>query len=110
MMSWIFLLLAILFEVAGTICMKLSEGFTKWLPSLLIFILYGLSLGAMVLSLKKIEISVVYAIWSGLGTALITVAGFLWFHEPVTAFKIISIGLIIIGVVGLEAGTAAVTP
>jgi len=55
-----------------------------------------------VFALKKIDVSVAYAIWAGIGTALIVAVGVLWFKEPVTALKIISLGLIIIGVIGLN--------
>ena len=104
-MSWVFLLLAILLEVSGTICMKLSEGFTRWGPAVLMFLLYGLSFSALTFVLKKIDVSVAYAIWSGLGTALIGTVGMVWFREPATALKLVSIGLIVMGVVGLNLGT-----
>lgn len=101
-MSWVYLFLAILLEVSSTTCLKLSQGFTKLLPSVLLFILYGFSFISFSLALKKIEISVAYAIWSGVGTTLIATVGILWFREPLSALKIISIGLIIIGVIGLR--------
>ncbi len=101
-MSIFYLIIAIIFEVAGTTCMKLSYGFTKAVPSILMIILYLLSLGSLTFALKKIDVSVAYAIWAGIGTALIVAVGILWFKEPVTALKIISLGLIIIGVIGLN--------
>ena len=101
-MSWLYLILAIIFEVSGTICMKLSQVFTKKLPSILIFILYGFSFTLFSLALKKIDVGVAYAVWSGVGTALITTVGIVWFLETLTALKIISIGLIVIGVIGLH--------
>ena len=101
-MSWLYLVLAIILEVVGTTSMKLSQGFTKVLPSVLMFIAYGLSLSALTLALKTIDISVAYAVWSGLGTALIATVGVLWMREPLTALKVVSIVLIIIGVIGLN--------
>lgn len=101
-MSWVYLTLAILLEVGGTTSMKLSQGFTKLLPSILIFILYGLSFGSLTLALKGIDVSIAYAVWSGLGIALIALVGIFWFNEPAGAFKIISLGLIIVGVIGLN--------
>jgi small multidrug resistance pump len=101
-MTWLYLVLAILLEVSGTTCMKLSEGFTRMVPSILLVVFYTLSLGMLTLALKKIDVSVAYAIWSGVGTALIATIGVLWFKEPATALKLISLGLIIIGVVGLN--------
>jgi small multidrug resistance pump len=82
--------------------MKLSQGFTKVLPSVLVFLFYGLSLSALTLALKRIDVSVAYAVWSGLGTALIASVGVLWLKEPLNTLKIISLMLIIIGVIGLN--------
>lgn len=101
-MQWLFLLFTILFEVAGTTSLKLSQGFTRLLPSILVVVCYGVSFYLLSLTLKKIDVSVAYAIWSGLGTALVTIVGILWFKEPLTAIKIISIALIIFGVIGLN--------
>ena len=103
-MTWTYLALAILLEVAGTTCMKLSDGFTKMVPSILLFVFYTLSFGMLTLALKRIDVSIAYAVWSGVGTALIATVGVLWFREPMTALKLISLGLIIIGVVGLNLG------
>src|SRR5882762_742807 len=103
-MQWLFLLLTILSEVAGTTSLKFSQGFTRPLPALLVIVFYGLSFYLLSLTLKKMEVSIACAIWSGLGTALVTVVGILWFKEPAIAIKIISIGLIILGVIGLNLG------
>lgn len=102
MISWVFLLVAILSEVAGTILMKMSAGLTKLVPTIAMFVLYGVSFAALALTLKTIDVSVSYAIWSGLGTAVIAVAAYFIFGEPLGGIKIASICLIIIGVVGLN--------
>ena len=107
MTPWLLLVAAIVFEVAGTTSMKLSAGFTKVLPSVLLFVFYALAFGALTLTLKKMEVSFVYAIWSGLGTALVTLIGILYFKESANIFKIASIGLIILGVVGLHLSSTA---
>jgi len=99
---WFYLVLAIITEVAGTTFLKLSDGMTKVVPIILTFALYGISFVFLGLCLKKIDVGVSYAIWSGLGTALITVVGFIYFKEPMSALKVASIALIIIGVVGLN--------
>ena len=96
------LLLAIIFEVFGTTCMKLSEGFSKLLPSILIFVFYAISFTVFTFALKKLDVSIAYAIWAGLGTALITVIGIFWFKEPVNALKMASLVLVVVGVVGLN--------
>jgi small multidrug resistance pump len=96
------LLLAIGFEICGTTCMKLSEGFSKLVPSVLIFVFYAISFFIFTLALKRIDVSIAYAIWSGLGTAFITVIGILWFKEPASALKLISLIVVIAGVIGLH--------
>lgn len=101
--SWIYLIAAILFEVSGTTCMKLSEGFTKLVPSVLIFIFYGLCFSFLTLALKRLEVSVAYSVWAGLGTVLIAIIGIIWFRESVTFIKLLSIALIIMGVIGINA-------
>ncbi|OIQ00302.1 MAG: hypothetical protein AUK35_04065 [Zetaproteobacteria bacterium CG2_30_46_52] len=102
MQSWIFLMAAIFLEVAGTISMKLSDGFTKLTPSILMGMFYAASIVALTFALKKFEVSVAYSIWAGVGTALIAVAGIIYFKEPATMMKVGSITLIIVGVVGLH--------
>jgi small multidrug resistance pump len=96
------LLLAIAFEVCGTTCMKFSQGFSKLLPSILIFVFYALSFFFLTLALKGLDVSISYAIWAGLGTALITVIGIFWFKEPVNALKMVSLIIVVAGVIGLN--------
>jgi small multidrug resistance pump len=100
--SWLYLAGAIILEIAGTTSMKLSEGLTRLVPSILIFVFYVLSFLTLTMALKKIDVSVAYAIWAGVGTALIALIGVTHFKEPLTLIKTVSIGLIIIGVVGLN--------
>lgn len=102
-MHWLYLIIAITMEVAGTTSMKLSEGFSKLLPSVSIFIFYGISFTFLTLALKTLPVGMTYAIWSGLGTALITLIGITWFGESFNMTKVISLPLIIIGVAGLHA-------
>ncbi len=104
-MSYLYLAAAILFEICGTTCMKLSEGFTRTLPSILIFVFYGISFVSFTIALKKIDVSVAYAIWAGLGVAMISFIGFIGFNEPMPLIKIMFLALIIIGVVGLHLST-----
>lgn len=107
MIYWLSLGGAILLEVAGTTSMKLSYGFTRPLPSVLLFVFYAMSFTLMTIAVKKIDMSVSYAIWSGVGTALIAVIGIGWFKEPLTTLKIVSIVLIVAGVFGLNASVRA---
>ena len=88
MQSWLILMVAIVLEVAGTMAMKLSDGFTRLLPSVLLVVFYLLSLAALTVALKRIDVSVAYAIWAGVGTVLVAVVGVLWFREPVSLLKV----------------------
>ena len=101
-MSWIYLTLAIVFESMGTVCLKLSSGFSKTVPSILVFIFYGLGFIPLIKAVEKIDLSIVYAIWSGLGIVVVSIIGFLYFKETVNFVKIVCIVLVIIGVVGLR--------
>lgn len=100
-MSWFYLTLAIIMEVVGTAAMKLSHGFTKVVPSILMMVFYGLSFAFLTLAVKKIDVSLGYAIWAGIATALIAIVGIFYFKEPATVIKIASIALIVLGVIGL---------
>lgn len=104
--AWAWLAAAIILEVCGTMCMKLSESFTRLLPSIMIFVFYGCSMAALTMALKRIDIGVAYAVWAGIGTALVASIGVLFFREPVSAFKGLAILLIISGVVMLHVSQA----
>jgi small multidrug resistance pump len=101
-LAWFYMVLAILTEVAGTTAMKLSNGFVVLIPSILIFVFYGISLAFLTFSLKRLEIGFAYAIWSALGTLLIFIIGVGFFHDSITLLKTMSLFLIIIGVIGLK--------
>jgi len=82
--------------------MKLSEGFTKWVPSAGMFALYLVSLGLLTLALRGIPVSIAYAAWAGLGTGLIAVIAAFYFDEPFTAPKTVCLAMIVLGVAGLN--------
>ncbi|NEP43054.1 MAG: multidrug efflux SMR transporter [Okeania sp. SIO2H7] len=103
MLGWIYLILAIALETAGTICVKLSENFSHLLPSILVFVLYGISFVVFLpLSYKSIEPSVVYAVWAGLGAVFVTLIGVFAMHESITFLQSIAIAMIILGVISLK--------
>ncbi len=102
MQYWFYLAGVIALEAAGTTAMKLSEGFTKLVPSILLFVFYAASFVALTFAIRKIDVSTAYAIWAGIGTVLITAIGVLYFRESATLLKLLCIGLIILGVVGLN--------
>jgi small multidrug resistance pump len=105
--AWWILSVAILFEVAGTTCMRLSESFSRLTPSVLIFVFYAASFALNTLVIRTLGLSVVYAVWSGVGTVLTAAIGVWYFKEPATAAKLCCIGLIVIGVIGLHAVSRA---
>lgn len=102
MLSWLYLLLAIAFETMGTTSVKLSNGFSKIVPSILMFIFYGLSLSFLSFALKKIDVGVAYAVWSGIGITIIVLIGIFFFNESISVLKVVSILFIIIGICGLH--------
>ncbi len=101
-MSWIYLILAIFFELCGTVLMKLSYGLTKVAPAIGMFVSYALCFWFLSLALKQIEVSVAYAIWSAVGIVIISVIGIAFFHETINTLKVVSILLIVAGVIGLN--------
>lgn len=101
-MKWLFLSLGIFFEIVALVFMKKSEGFTKLLPILLVFLFYSLALGCLILVLRKMDTSVAYAIWASAGIFIIAIVGIFYLHEPVTIIKVVSLLLILLGVIGLE--------
>ena len=105
--DWLFLSAAIVLEVAGTVSMKLSNGFSNALPSVLLFLFYGASFTCLNFALRTIDVSVAYAIWSALGLMLVAAIGILVLRESASVLKLASIALIVAGVVGLYTGGAS---
>jgi small multidrug resistance pump len=89
-------------EVIGTTALKLSEGFTRLGPSSVVVLGYGLAFIALGLVLKRMEVSVAYAVWAGLGTAMVAVVGVVFFGEAMNWMKAGSLMLIVLGLVGLN--------
>jgi small multidrug resistance pump len=101
-MPALFLAVAIVAEVAGTVALKYTDGFTNPGPSALVVLGYGLSFWMLALVLREMPIGLTYAVWAAVGTALIAAIGIVAFGEPATTLKLLSLGLIIAGVVGLN--------
>jgi small multidrug resistance pump len=101
-MGWILLTFAIVLEVAGTTNMKLSEGFSNLVPSVLVIFFYALSIIALTFAVNRLDVSAAYAVWSGMGTALVAMIGLWFFQESVTSIKVVALGFIIVGVVMLH--------
>jgi len=102
----LWLALAIGSEIVATVSLKLSDGFTRPLPVVVVVAGYALSFYALSITLRSIPLGVVYAIWSGVGTAAIVVIGLFLFRETLDTVKVVGIGLIIAGVVMLNGAGA----
>ena len=103
--AWMLLSVAIVLEVAGTTCMKLSYGFTRPIPSVAMFVFYGLAFVCNTFAIKTLDLSITYAVWSGVGTIATACIGIFFFKEAATAMKMASISFIIVGVFGLHAAS-----
>ena len=98
-MVWLYLSIAILAEVMATTALKLCEGFTKFIPSLLVVMGYAGAFYFLSRVLNQIPISVAYAIWSGAGIALVGLEGWIWFGQKLDLAALVGMGLIVCGVI-----------
>ncbi|MBN1278451.1 MAG: multidrug efflux SMR transporter [Chlorobium sp.] len=101
-MHWIYLMTAIISEVVATTALKSTEGFTRLWPSLLVGAGYTSAFYFLSLTLRYFPVGVVYAIWSGVGVALVTLAGWFFYHQRLDAGAIAGIVLIVTGVLVLN--------
>ena len=102
MTTYIYLATAIVAEVIATSALKSSAGFSKLLPSIVVVAGYGTAFYFLTLTLRTMPIGIVYAVWSGVGVALISVIGWLVFKQSMDLAAIIGITLIVLGVVILN--------
>ncbi len=102
MKHWLFLLVAILTEVIATSALKASAGFSRVLPSLIVVIGYAISFYALSLALEAIPVGIAYAVWSGIGIVLITIAAWILYGQRLDLWAMIGIGFIIVGVIILN--------
>lgn len=110
MKAFLLLLLAITSEVAATSSLKASQGFTRWLPSLVVVMGYGAAFYLMALSLKYIPLGIAYAIWSGLGTVGIVLIGYFIWRESLNGMQLFGIALILIGTIILNLSGKSAAP
>jgi small multidrug resistance pump len=105
-MTALFLTLAIASEVIATVALKASDGFSKPVPAAIVVVGYGISFFLLALVLKQLSVGTTYAIWSAFGTAAIALIGIAAYGEAVSTLKLASLGLIVLGVIGLNAAGA----
>lgn len=102
-MGYLYLAIAIVAEVIATGALKSSAGFSKFGPSLLVILGYGIAFYFLSIVLKTVPIGIAYAIWSGLGIVLVSLLGILFFKQSLDTAAIIGLSLIVIGVIVIQA-------
>ena len=101
-MQWIYLAIAIVSEVVATSALKAAEGFTRLVPSVLVVVGYALAFYFLSLTLRTIPLGVAYAIWAGVGVALVALVGWVVYHQSLDIAALIGIALIVSGVIVLN--------
>jgi quaternary ammonium compound-resistance protein SugE len=101
-MAWTFLLLAGLFEIFFTVALKFTNGFTKLIPSIITVVFIALSFFCVSQAMRTIPIGTAYAVWAGIGAAGTVICGILFFGDSYHFIRLLSLGLIIIGILGLK--------
>ena len=101
-MTFAYLAVAIAFEVLATSALKLTDGFTRLGPSLVTIVGYGLAFYFLSLTLRTLPVGIVYAIWAGAGVVVVALIGWLVFRQPIDAWGIVGIALILAGVLILN--------
>ncbi|TVM02935.1 MAG: QacE family quaternary ammonium compound efflux SMR transporter [Candidatus Brocadia sp. WS118] len=104
----VLLAIAIVSEVVATSALKAANGFTRWGPSLLIVAGYATAFYFLSLTLRFIPLGIAYAIWSGVGVALVSIVGWVIYHQPLDTAALVGIAIIIAGVVVLNLFSKAV--
>ncbi|MBB6578383.1 small multidrug resistance pump [Comamonas odontotermitis] len=107
-MSWVYLLTAIVAEVIATSALKASDGFSRLWPSVITVAGYMVAFYCLSLTLRTIPVGIAYAIWSGLGVVLITIAAWVLFGQKLDLPALIGMGLIVAGVVVMNVFSKAV--
>jgi quaternary ammonium compound-resistance protein SugE len=106
-MAWLYLFVAGLFEVGWAVGLKFTAGFTRLVPTALTVASMVLSLGLLGLALKSLPLGTAYAIWTGIGTIGTVIVGIWAFGESADAVRLLCVGLIVAGIVGLKMVTPA---
>ncbi len=109
-MAWIILFIAGLFEIGWAVGLKFTEGFTKPIPIALTGVSLVASMGLLGWAVKTLPLGTAYAVWTGVGAVGTAVVGIVLFKEPATAARLVCLGLIVAGILGLKvfsSGSAA---
>lgn len=106
-MPWLLLILAGLFEVGWAIGLKYTDGFTRLWPTVWTAAAMLISLGLLGLAMKSLPVGTAYAVWVGVGAVGTVILGIVLFAEPANTLRLISVGLIVAGIVGLKLSAPA---
>jgi quaternary ammonium compound-resistance protein SugE len=106
-MAWVLLIVAGLLETCFAVALKLSDGFSRPLPTALFALSAVGSFALLALALRGLPVGTAYAVWTGIGAAGTVAVGMAVLHEPVTPGRLAAIGLIVAGVIGLNLAGAA---
>jgi quaternary ammonium compound-resistance protein SugE len=101
-MAWIYLIVAGLLEVGWAIGLKYSEGFTRLWPSVATLVAMVISIGLLALAAKQLPIGTAYAVWTGIGAVGAVILGIALFNDPATPIRLVCVGLILLGIIGLK--------
>jgi len=101
-MSWLYLFIAGLFEIAMAIGLKYTDGFSKLWPSVITIVAMAISFLLLSISLKTLPVGTAYAVWTGIGAIGTVILGVIVFNEPATFLRFACIGLILLGIFGLK--------
>jgi quaternary ammonium compound-resistance protein SugE len=101
-MAWLLLFVAGLFEVAWAIGLKSSEGFTRLWPSVVTVACMVVSVVLLALAMRSLPVGTAYAVWTGIGAVGTAILGMVLFAEPRDAARLVCLGLIVVGIVGLK--------
>ena len=101
-MAWVILFVAGLFEIAWAVGLKYTEGFTRLWPTVGTAVALVASMALLGVSLRTLPLGTAYAVWTGIGSVGTALLGIVLFREPATALRLMCIGLIVAGIVGLK--------
>jgi len=106
-MPWLLLSISIAAEILGTLSLKASDGLSKLWPSIGVLVGYASAFALMAVSLKKLDVGITYAIWSGVGIIGAAIGGYIFFNQEISKVSMLGMAIIIVGVVVMNLGGAS---
>jgi quaternary ammonium compound-resistance protein SugE len=101
-MAWVYLGLAGVLEVVWAVALKASDGFTRWIPDLIMMVGIAASFWFLARAFREIPMGTAYAVWTGIGAAGVALLGMIFYGEPASLARLGFLSLILIGIVGLK--------